>query len=135
MMKRSLMLIAAMLLVTGCSSKMKKLGTAEEPRYVYTIDGAVLIVSPIPTQDADLSRPELSGKGNTITVSGQVRLRTDRRSPMSAVRIVITNSSGKTTHDMRAVLNPAGTPGVFAYRAHFSPMPSDGSAIVITYAE
>jgi hypothetical protein len=119
----------------GCSSAPKNLGTAAQPRYSYSVGGSSVIVTPSPTPDADLTQPELSSHGGTMTIEGKVRIHAAQLNPYAALRIVIANAAGHTIHDMRAVLTPTETAQVYHYRANLSPVPPDGSSIVVTYSE
>ena len=129
--------VAALILagVFGCSSAPKNLGTAAQPRYSYSVGGSSVIVTPSPTPEADLTQPELSSHGGTMTIEGKVRIHATQLNPYAALRIVIANPAGHTIHDVRAVLTPAESAQVYRYRANLSPVPPDGSSIVVTYSE
>ncbi len=122
--------------LVGCSSSS---GVKSRPgpvvaSYEYTnVSSEKIVVVPQPSKIVDLMKPNVSTQGNSVIISGSVRLRTGKYNPDAVLRIVVVDRRGNEADEIRVVLAETDSLGVLTYRAHFGPIPPKGSTVLLSY--
>jgi len=119
--------------IAGCHRGASSSSTsAARTSYTTPTASGDLIVVPGASKLADLSRPVVSVKDNSVTISGTVTL----RGPFNrdaVMRIIMVDRHGKLGDEIRASLKETDTNGLLTYSVHFAPLPEKGTSISISY--
>jgi len=120
--------------VVGCRSSSGSKPAPAIRQYEYSASSNDrLVVVPQASKIVDLGKPDVSTQGNSIVLSGTVRLRTSKYNPDAVVRIVIVDRHGNQADEIRAALTETDSLGTLTYRAHFGPIPAKGSTVLLSY--
>jgi hypothetical protein len=130
MMRHSLLkclLVSSLgLLMVGCHSSNN--GTAS----VNTSNGSL----PIRREASlvvDMAQPNVSVSGNQVTVTGNVRLKTNTMNPDARVQISVIDRYGQVADQINAKLAPTDEDRIMTYRVMFGPVPAKGSSLLVAY--